>query len=209
MPGSGFSHVSSKPENVRPVASQSHGAGMTSSSLAYFFIINKLRFMCHALVTSKTFGLFSTSPPLHLSTIFFTSFAFSSVFFASFSTTMADSGTPRSFCAHYEECRLESYTATGKGLRKNQPKCFETCPNFREEVCHRLARPPFVCNGCAKEHNCPMRKKYYIPEAAQANYEGTLRNSRTGIHPDEKKVKAMNDVISPALKKGPHCKICF
>jgi IS30 family transposase len=47
-----------------------------------------------------------------------------------------------------------------------------------------------------------MRKKFYIPEAAQANYEGTLRNSRTGIHPDEKKVKAMNDVISPALKRG-------
>ena len=41
-----------------------------------------------------------------------------------------------------------------------------------------------------------MRKKYYIPEAAQANYEGTLRNSRTGIHPDEKKVKAMNEVLA-------------
>ena len=90
-------------------------------------------------------------------------------------------GCSNRLCAHYEECRLESYTATGKGLRKNQPKCFEACPDFREESCHRLARPPFVCNGCEKEHNCPMRKKFYIPEAAQANYEGTLRNSRTGI----------------------------
>ena len=111
-------------------------------------------------------------------------------------------GCSNRLCAHYEECRLESYTATGKGLRKNQTKCFETCPSFREASCHRLARPPFVCNGCEKEHNCPMRKKFYIPEAAQANYEGTLRNSRTGIHPDEKKVKAMDDVISPALKRG-------
>ena len=80
-------------------------------------------------------------------------------------------GCSNRLCAHYEECRIESYTATGKGLRKNQPKCFETCPNFSEEVCHRLARPPFVCNGCAKEHNCPMRKKYYIPEAAQAYFK--------------------------------------
>ena len=111
-------------------------------------------------------------------------------------------GCSNRLCAHYEECRLESYTATGKGLRKNQTKCFETCPSFREASCRRLARPPFVCNGCEKEHNCPMRKKFYIPEAAQANYEGTLRNSRTGIHPDEKKVKAMDDVISPALKRG-------
>ena len=111
-------------------------------------------------------------------------------------------GCSNRLCARYEECRLESYTATGKGLRKNQTKCFKTCPSFREASCHRLARPPFVCNGCEKEHNCPMLKKFYIPEAAQANYEGTLRNSRTGIHPDEKKVKAMDDVISPALKRG-------
>ena len=34
-------------------------------------------------------------------------------------------GCPNRLCAHYEECRLESYTATGKGLRRNQPKCFE------------------------------------------------------------------------------------
>ena len=110
-------------------------------------------------------------------------------------------GCANRLCAHYEECRLEALSATGKGLRKNQPKCFEACPNFREDVCHRLARPPFVCNGCAKEHNCPMRKKFYIPEAAQANYEGTLRNSRTGIHPDEKRIKAMDDILSPALKR--------
>lgn len=31
-------------------------------------------------------------------------------------------GCSNRLCAHYEECRLESYTATGKGLRKNQPK---------------------------------------------------------------------------------------
>ena len=111
-------------------------------------------------------------------------------------------GCSNRLCAYYENCRLESFSATGKGLRKNQPRCFESCPDFHEDVCHRLVRPPFVCNGCEKEHNCPLRKKFYIPEAAQANYEGTLRNSRTGIHPDAKKIKAMNDVISPALKKG-------
>lgn len=111
-------------------------------------------------------------------------------------------GCSNRLCAHYEECRLPSYSATGKGLRKNQPKCFESCPNFREDVCHRLFRPPFVCNGCEKEHNCPLSKKFYIPEAAQVNYEGILRNSRTGIHPNEKMVEAMNEIISPALKKG-------
>lgn len=47
-----------------------------------------------------------------------------------------------------------------------------------------------------------MHKKFYIPEAAQANYEGTLRNSRTGIHPDKKRFKAMDDILSPALKRG-------
>ena len=36
--------------------------------------------------------------------------------------------TPPRFCAHYEKCRPESYTATGKGPHKRQPKCFATCP---------------------------------------------------------------------------------
>ena len=35
-------------------------------------------------------------------------------------------GCSNRLCARYEECRLESYTATGKGLRKNLPKCFES-----------------------------------------------------------------------------------
>ena len=33
-------------------------------------------------------------------------------------------GCSNRLCAHYEECRLESYTATGKGLRKNQTFVF-------------------------------------------------------------------------------------
>ena len=39
---------------------------------------------------------------------------------------------------------------------------FSACTN---RDCRRLARPPFVCNGCVKEHNCPMRKKFYISKS--------------------------------------------
>ena len=34
-------------------------------------------------------------------------------------------GCSNRLCAYYENCRLESFSATGKGLRKNQPRCFE------------------------------------------------------------------------------------
>ena len=43
-----------------------------------------------------------------------------------------------------------------------------------------------------KEHNCPMRKRYYIASGAQVNYRGKLVNSRTGIHPDAKTIAKMD-----------------
>ena len=73
-------------------------------------------------------------------------------------------------CAHFDECHLKHFSsASDRGLRKNIKGCFELCPDFREAVCERLNRAPYVCNGCEKEHNCPMRKRYYIASGAQVN----------------------------------------
>ena len=111
-------------------------------------------------------------------------------------------GCSNRLCAHFDDCDLVNFSATGKGLRKNQAKCFTDCPRFREATCHRLTSSPFVCNGCSKEHNCPLPKKYYVASAAQAAYESLLSTSRLGVHPDDKTVKEMNDVLSPCIRKG-------
>ena len=111
-------------------------------------------------------------------------------------------GCSNRVCAHFDECGRKTYSAHGEVPRKNSCGCFESCPDFREAGCPRLAKPPFVCNGCEKERGCPMRKKFYIASTAQAGYEQTLSLSRTGIRPSEGDVAKMDSVLSPAVAKG-------
>lgn len=48
--------------------------------------------------------------------------------------------------------------------------------------CKRLARFPFVCNGCEKrKYCCKQYKFFYEPSIAQENYEIVLRDSRIGL----------------------------
>lgn len=105
-------------------------------------------------------------------------------------------------CAHFDVCQLRIMTATRDVLRKNTPGCFESCPGFREAVCHRLAKFPYVCNGCERERSCPLRKKFYIASAAQAAYESLRSLSRTGVRPDDETVRKMNEVLSPSVRNG-------
>ena len=111
-------------------------------------------------------------------------------------------GCSNRLCAHFDECVRKVFSGFAERLAKNAPKCFKSCPSFREASCPRLARPPFVCNGCEKERECALRKKFYIASVAQAQYETERSISRTGVHPDEKTVAKMNAVLSPCVKNG-------
>ena len=111
-------------------------------------------------------------------------------------------GCSNRLCAHFDECDRKIFNGFFEKPRKNTTKCFETCQDFREASCHRLANPPFVCNGCEKERNCPLKKKFYIASVAQAQYESERSLSRTGVHPNADTVRKMNAVLSPCIKNG-------
>lgn len=105
-------------------------------------------------------------------------------------------------CVHFDTCKRRIFTGFRQNLRKNQTRCFEFCPDFFEAHCNRHTQSPYVCNGCANEHNCPLKKKFYFAKIAQANYEGTLVNSRQGVQIDEEKLKEMNEILSLCIRKG-------
>ena len=111
-------------------------------------------------------------------------------------------GCSNRLCALFDECMRKVFTGFGERLARNTPKCFKSCPDFLEAPCHRLASPPFVCNGCGKERECPLRKKFYIASVAQAQYETELRLSRTGVRPDEETVRKMDGALSPCIRNG-------
>ena len=87
-------------------------------------------------------------------------------------------GCSNRLCARFAECTRKVFTGFAERLGKNTPKCFRSCPDFREDVCHRLARPPFVCNGCEKERECPLKKKFYIASVAQAKIRKVICGSK-------------------------------
>ena len=109
-------------------------------------------------------------------------------------------GCSNRLCAHFDECVRKVFSGFGERLAKNAPKCYKSCPNFREASCPRLATPPFVCNGCEKERECALRKKFYVAPVTQAQYETERSLSRTGVHPDAETAAKMNAVLSPCVK---------
>jgi IS30 family transposase len=80
--------------------------------------------------------------------------------------------------------------------------CNTVCPDFNEEVCPKLSKPPYVCNGCKQEYRCILRKQYYLHNPAQTNYRKTLVESRSGANITENELLSIDALISPLVKNG-------
>lgn len=74
------------------------------------------------------------------------------------------------------------------------------------EVCPRLMKAPFVCNGCEKRSRsiCKFQRQIYEAKRAQAEYETVLVESRTGIALNKEDFYKTEEIISSAVKQGQH-----
>lgn len=147
----------------------------------------------------------------------------------SFSQINRELGIPRSTIKREIMNHREASTKTFFGRRFNpcmyrnsckasgmcgRPDCARNCANcalrcrkdfcsrFKEELCPRLSLPPYVCNGCPGEERCRLRKYYYIHKSAHEQYRDTLVSARQGINATQGELKAINEVLVPALNKG-------
>ena len=80
--------------------------------------------------------------------------------------------------------------------------CNQVCPDYEEETCYKLYDPPYVCNGCAVEYQCVLRKKYYLPRKAHEAYRETLVESRAGANIAEGELLALDEFVSPLIRRG-------
>ena len=80
--------------------------------------------------------------------------------------------------------------------------CNEVCPDFVEQICGRLLDPPYVCNGCLDEFQCVLRKKYYINSKAHEAYREMLIESRVGANLTEDELLAIDEIVSPLIRRG-------
>ena len=67
-------------------------------------------------------------------------------------------------------------------------QCNSHCDGFVENVCERLSRSPYVCNGCALESKCVLRKRFYIHSVAHNDYRKRLVETRRGANITEEEV---------------------
>ena len=81
-------------------------------------------------------------------------------------------------------------------------QCNSSCKDYQEEKCERLMKPPYVCNGCETEHRCVLRKKYYIAVKAEEQYRHILVESRTGANISEAELLALDEFVTPLIRKG-------
>jgi transposase, IS30 family len=108
-------------------------------------------------------------------------------------------------CLHRNDCKhsrlCDSPTCRNRYCRFCS-KCTSICPDFEEEKCKKLLKPPYVCNGCKDLRNCRLEKTVYSALSAQKQYETLRSEARSGITIDESEVKRLDDFISPLIKKG-------
>ena len=69
-------------------------------------------------------------------------------------------------CAFRMECQRRGVCVRclhdGKRQCRFCRQCDPHCPAFVEQRCGRLERSPFVCNGCAEERTCVLRKRHCL-----------------------------------------------
>lgn len=76
--------------------------------------------------------------------------------------------------------------------------------DLKEQPCHLLDKPPYVCNGCNKKRICKNAVTLYHASRAQREYEETLKTSREGIPLNKESFYELDKITSEAMKKGQH-----
>lgn len=75
-----------------------------------------------------------------------------------------------------------------------------------DDVCPRLLKSPFVCNGCDKKSrsSCPYKRQIYVAKTAQQSYEELLVESRSGVALNKESFYEAEKTISDAVRNGQH-----
>lgn len=81
-------------------------------------------------------------------------------------------------------------------------KCTSSCISYEKYICHKLSKPPYVCNGCPQRSRCSLEKRFYKASYAQKEYMQVRSESRSGFALSEAELKQIDDLVSPLLKKG-------
>ena len=108
----------------------------------------------------------------------------------------------RRTCKHYGDICRPCKKCWGQDCKKCDPPCYTHCPDFEEQVCLKIQKPPYVCNGCTTRTGCKLKRHLYEAKIAQNEYEAVRSESRQGFAISSKELRRIDDIISPLIKQG-------
>ena len=84
-------------------------------------------------------------------------------------------------CRHHGDLCKPCQYSWGKNCKQcGYTKCFKRCPDFRDDPCSKLSKPPYVCNGCVERQACKRERQLYEAKFAQEEYENVRSECRQG-----------------------------
>ncbi len=110
-------------------------------------------------------------------------------------------------CIYFKDCDLKRVCG-GKNNHCNKrcrtcSKAKNYCDHYEKAICDLLSDGQVkLCNGCDKRKNCHKEKYYYDAVKAENEYREKLVNSRSGYDLTLEELIAINNIVSPRIKKG-------
>ena len=110
-------------------------------------------------------------------------------------------------CGNKSECKVKGLCFKDcnipcKMCREPNRKCIDVCENYEPVQCLKLAKAPYVCNGCGKRINCLLDKKIYSAKYANDGYHEMLVSTREGINQTAESIQKLDELVSPLIRKG-------
>lgn len=108
-------------------------------------------------------------------------------------------------CVHRGKCSLTNVCKRPISCKKQCRTCNlcnARCDQFKEEICKKVLKAPFVCNGCSKKVGCRLDKYFYKAALANRQYKTILVESRNGINISEDGLKQLDALVTPLIMQG-------
>lgn len=109
-------------------------------------------------------------------------------------------------CKHHNNCKksmlCKGCTSINRYFCYKCDHCFVHCTDYTPNVCKKLLKAPYVCNGCHRKFNCNSQRQYYNPDAAENRYKNVLKESRAGFDLTLEEINLIDEKVTPLIKQG-------
>lgn len=111
-------------------------------------------------------------------------------------------------CVHRKDCRVRHSECRNEKCERDRC-CYcrdfcmtDLCKSYAKESCRKLAKAPYVCNGCSRSNACQLEKRFYTAQHSHQRYRALLSSSRSGFAIGEDEAAEIGNFIRNGLSKG-------